>query len=197
MKENIKLIIGLTALPGGGKDFIGDILVKKYGFYKVAPGDIIREIVKKEGYKEITRDIQIAVQRKYRKKYGMNYVMKLTLDKIISNGNPFNVVAGIRLPEDYKFFKTRFGDKFQNIFIISNRRIRFKRILLRKREDLPKSYGEFIKQDKNEIKSFRLDETKKLSEFKIKNNDGKKKLEKDLDKIIKKLQPIFQRDGHL
>lgn len=196
MKSKIKMIIGLTSLPGGGKDFVGDILSEKYGFFKVTPGDIIREITKKEGYNEITRDIQIKIQRKYRKKYGKDYVMKLTLKRIESAGKEYIAIAGIRLPEDYLFFKRKFKERFQNIFILTDRRIRYKRIIARKREDTPKSYREFIKQDREEIKEFQLDKTKRLSEFKITNNDGRKALEKQIDGVLKKLKFISERDGH-
>ena len=46
MKKDV-LIIGLSSLPGGGKDYIADILTKRYGFYKISPGDIIREKLSK------------------------------------------------------------------------------------------------------------------------------------------------------
>jgi Adenylate kinase. len=56
------LIIGLSSLPGGGKDYIADILTEKYGFYKISPGDIIREKLSKMKKGKISREEQQKLQ---------------------------------------------------------------------------------------------------------------------------------------
>ena len=56
MKNDI-IIIGLTALPGGGKDYIGDFISKEYHFFKISPGDIIREKLAKMRNGKINREL--------------------------------------------------------------------------------------------------------------------------------------------
>ena len=71
------LVIGLSALPGGGKDYVADILSENYGFYKISPGDIIREKLSKMKKGKISREEQQKLQNILRKKYGKDYVMEL------------------------------------------------------------------------------------------------------------------------
>ncbi len=189
-------IIGLSALPAGGKDFIGDILHKKFGFYKISPGDIVREITKKElGSKKISREDQQKIQEKYRRKYGKNYIMELCYKKILKRKVKRAVISGIRFPNDIKFFKSKLGDKFINIFVYAPRKLRYQRTIERKREDMPKSYTEFVKQDKLEEKIFHLKQTKELSDFIIYNDKSAEETEKQLDKILKTIN-LYQPKKH-
>ncbi|MDP8012973.1 MAG: AAA family ATPase [Nanoarchaeota archaeon] len=188
--QKIKLAIGFSSLPGGGKDFVGDLLVQKYGFYKISPGDIIRSLTKKHG-KPVTREEETRIQKRYKEKYGKEYVMLLTYKAAIKSGKKYIAISGIRYPSDYRFFKERLGNRFVNIFVKADKKVRFRRIIERAREDAPKSYREFLREDREEIRTFNLNETERLSEFTISNNDGKKELEKQITKIMNKLKPHF------
>ena len=77
------VVIGLSSLPGGGKDYVADILVEDYGFYKVSPGDITRELLKRASKSvTMTREIQEQLTKDLIKKYGQNYLMELCYKKI-------------------------------------------------------------------------------------------------------------------
>ncbi len=188
MKRTV-IIIGLSSLPGGGKDYIADILTAKYGFYKVSPGDIIREKISRMKKGKITREEQQKLQGILRKRYGKDYVMELCLKKMRSTEKDRFAVAGIRFPGDVKFFKRQKNIRFYNIFVYAPVKIRFKRTMDRKRIDAPSSYDEFTAGDKNEERIFNLKETKRISDFRLDNGeDDSKELEKKIDRILGKIR---------
>ncbi|MGC8681771.1 MAG: AAA family ATPase [Candidatus Acidifodinimicrobium sp.] len=179
------IVLGLSALPGGGKDYIADLLVNEYGFYKVTPGDIVREIMKRKGI-PITRENEQKIPILYRKKYGEYFLMKMVYRRAKESGKKLLVVSGIRTPGDLRFFREKLDGNFKNISIVCSARVRYNRIRERKREDAPKNFSEFLKQDKAERKIFKLDETKKLSDFTLKNEGNEAQLRRNLKKILKK-----------
>jgi len=182
------LVVGFSSLPGGGKDYIADIICERYGFYKVSPGDIIREKMSKMKKGKISREDQQKLQASLRKRYGKDYVMELCLKKIKSMHTNKAAIAGIRFPADIKFFKRGKDISFYNIFVYAPTRLRFERTLERKRIDAPISYNDFINGDKNEKNIFHLDETEKISDFKLNNGENdSKKLYVRIDKILKKI----------
>ncbi len=178
------LIVGLSSLPGGGKDFIADILIKDYKFYKVSPGELVRGFMKKYG-KEITREKQQNIQKQLRKKYGNNYIMELCHMKISRSGKRKIVIPGIRLPTDITFYKKRFDGNFINIFIYAPKKLRYKRLVNRKREDAPENYADFIRHDARETDMFDLDTTKKMSDASIVNDGTKEHVKTELKRILK------------
>ncbi|MCL4396854.1 hypothetical protein M1494_00720 [Candidatus Parvarchaeota archaeon] len=187
MKKDI-LIIGLSSLPGGGKDYIADILTETYGFYKISPGDIIREKLSKMKKGKISREEQQKLQGILRKKYGKDYVMELCMKRIKSVKKDRIAIAGIRFPNDIKFFKRQKGVKFYNIFVYAPVKVRFKRTMDRKRVDAPSSFREFLNGDRNERKIFNLKETEKLSDFMLENSkNSSEELNKRIKRIIEKI----------
>jgi dephospho-CoA kinase len=181
------LVIGLSALPGGGKDYVADILSENYGFYKISPGDIIREKLSKMKKGKISREEQQKLQNILRKKYGKDYVMELCLKRIKKLKKDKVAISGIRFPNDIKFFKKQKGIRFYNIFIHAPVKVRFERTMTRKRIDAPGSYREFLDGDRNEKRIFNLNETEKNSDFKLENGKNNSiELKKMIKKIIQK-----------
>ena len=182
------LVIGLSSLPGGGKDYIADMLAENHGFYKISPGDIIRAklISMKKG--RMTREEQQELQDRLRKKYGRNYVMELCLKKIKASGKNRIAIAGIRFPEDVEFYKNKKGIRFYNVFVYAPAKVRFKRAVDRKRVDAPESYAAFLRSDKKEKDIFRLDATEKISDFRLDNRENNsRKLELEIERLMKEI----------
>ncbi len=164
------IIIGLTSLPGGGKDYVADILTDRYGFSKVSPGDIIRARMKSEGLSKITREGQQDIQDRWRREHGPDYIMELCYLKMKKSGRKRFVVPGIRFPRDIKFYK-KLGDfDFYNVYIWAPRRVRYKRTEERKRMDMPASFAEFVSHDRREEKIFNIKLTAKMSDYRLTNH---------------------------
>lgn len=189
MKKKNCIVVGVSSLPGGGKDYIAEILVNKYGFYKVSPGDTVREIIKKFG-SEMTFEMEQQIQAQLRKKYGDDYIMELCYKKILESKQERIVIPGIRRPRDVAFYKNKFGDSFLNIFVYAPRHIRYERVRERGREDEHGvlSYTEFCRRDKQQRDTYNLDKTRKVSDIFLRNSENEsKKLKLKLDVILERL----------
>lgn len=177
-------IIGVTGLPGSGKDFVADMLVDKHGFYKIAPGDIIRRILKEELGDSFSRSDQQKWQAEKRSVYGESYVMQLCYDEMLKSGKSKIVLAGTRPPSDLEFYRKLVGGNFKNVYVDAPAGTRYSRLMDRKRMDAPKSFEEFLKEDENEEKLFSIKKTKELSDFILLNDSSAEALEKKLDDIL-------------
>ncbi len=187
MHKKKYLIVGLSSFPGGGKDFIADILIDKYDFYKVSPGDITREALKRAGRGHtLTREMQEEISKRMIRKHGQNYIMELCYRQILKSKKPRIVIPGIRYPSDFEFYKEKFDDSFINIFVSASRKTRYDRIIFRKRE-AKISYAKFIKEDAEQEHRYHLQQTKELSDYKINNDKSNlRSLKKTLSSIIER-----------
>lgn len=183
------IVIGLTSFPGGGKDYLADILVKKHGFYKVSPGDITREMLKKAGKSlDLTREMQESISKQMIKKYGQNYIMELCYKKILASKKTRIVIPGIRFPSDLDFYRDKFDGAFVNVFVYASRKIRYERVLSRKRE-VEMSYAEFTREDKAQESHYHLQNTINRSDYKINNNNSTiTTLSRKLDDILEEFE---------
>lgn len=161
-------IIGLMGAIGCGKGTVADILKNDFGYSAVTTGEIVREEVTKRGLK-ITRQISTEVSEDMRKK-DPEALIKIAIKKIKESSWDKAIVDGIRLPIDIKALKKAFPEM---IFVLvkCDPKARYERMISRKREDAPKTYQDFLKQEKIEIDKFNLEETWKAASIFL-SNDG-------------------------
>ena len=108
----------------------------------------------------------------------MKKILKNRLDKVVING--------IRRPQDAIVPKKHFGKDIVILLIDATPKIRYERLKQRNREGDPETFEEFIRQEKNEIKLFNIEETLKYYDYKIENNGDVEKLHKTIDEFMKK-----------
>ena len=65
--------------------------------------------------------------------------------------------------------------------------IRFQRLKRRRRADFPRTLEEFNKVEASENRTFHMHKTFGYADYKIDNSDGKTRMRKDLDAVIKKI----------
>ncbi len=177
-------VIGLIGLIGSGKDLISDYLSSKYGYSVITMGDIVREIATKLGRTHERYDLQLT-QKEMTEKYGMEYFPQQVVKKIREGNVEKVVINGIRRPEDAIIPKREFGKDMLIIYVDVDPKIRFERMKLRKREGDPETFEDFKKQEENEFKFFRLEETINLADVTIDNNSTKEHVYEQIDKILK------------
>lgn len=177
-------IIGLIGLIGSGKDVVSDYIAKNYGYNVVVMGDIVREIAAALGRTHDRHDL-IKTQKECVEKYGMDYFSKKVVEKIRKNNWQKAVINGIRRPEDATVPKKIFGDEMVIALVDAKPETRFMRMQGRKRIGDPQTFDEFLIQEKKEMKSFRLDETIGLAEYKIRNEGTLEDLYKNIDDFMK------------
>ncbi|WP_407392827.1 nucleoside monophosphate kinase [Methanobrevibacter sp.] len=172
-------IMGISGLPGAGKDLVSE-LAKKRGAKIVSMGDIIREEAKKRG--ESTGE----TASNLRAEFGQYIVSELTIKKIkqLQEEGFENsiIVEGIRSHHEVEMFKENF-DNFIILSIFANPSIRFERLKLRGREDDCQDYEGFKIRDEREL-GFGIGNVISLSDKMIIN-------ESDLDSYADKINEFF------
>ncbi len=179
-------IICILGLIGSGKDEVANYLEKKYGYKKIVMGDIVREFSRKEGL-EPTRENLQTVQKKYRDKYGQLFFSDEVVRRTKGNKWEKAVIVGSRRPEETKFFKEHFGKDILMLLIEAEPEKRFRRLEKRGRENDPKTFEEFQKQDRNEFVCFEFDRSFRHADYKIENNGNFEELYKKIDSLLKRL----------
>lgn len=179
-------VIGLTGPIGSGKDTVSNYIAKKYGYKVIVMGDIVREIATELGRGHTRDDLQLT-QKEVVANHGIGYFAERVVEKIKKNGWNKVVINGIRRPEDAAVPKKEFGKDMVVALVDALPAIRFGRMKSRNRPGDPHTMEEFLRQEENEKRHFRWDETKKFVDSVIINNDGSfGQLHKNVDAFMKK-----------
>ncbi len=177
-------VVGLLGPIGSGKTTVAKYLKDKYGFFMIIMGDLVREIVRERGLVP-TREALQDVQKEYVSKYGMEYFAKLVIKRIEKSNAERAVIDGMRRKEDVLVPKRHYGNDILILLIDAPAELRFERLLRRKREDRPKTYNDFLKQEKREYELFNLKEVFKLADEIIVNDSSLDVLYARVDKVLK------------
>jgi dephospho-CoA kinase len=117
--------------------------------------------------------------------------MNLVIRRIKENGWENAGITGIRTPHDVDFLKIQFHENFVLIHVfVSDPHIRFERVKKRGKERDPKSYQEFLKQDKTEEDLFHISEAICKADYSL-NNDG------PIHQLHEQISNILKRNGML
>jgi len=177
-------VVGTVGLNGSGKDTVTSIISKELGIPKLTIGDIARKIAATQNI-EPTRENLTKISLDYRRKNGPDYFPKEIIRTIEKNNWDFVSVAGIRSNVDVDTFRKRFGSDFILIFVeVSNPAVRFERITKRGEPRDPKTFAQFLKQDSEEEKNFKLNAAIKEANYVIRN-DG------DIDSLINETRKLI------
>ena len=173
-------VICLAGLIGSGKDMAADYISKKYGYTIIDYANILREICKKECL-ELTRDNL----QNLRVKYGNTFLAEEVVKRVKESKSKKFILTPLRRSEDFEIPKKAFGKSVKLIVIETNARIRFERLNKRGRENDPKDFKEFQRQEKRENEIFNFDKTFSYADFKVNNNGTPEELKTALDKVMK------------
>jgi dephospho-CoA kinase len=164
-------VIGVAGLNGTGKDEVLKYLKQKYNVPFVSVGDIVREIATSEGL-PLTRENLDNVTSRYFQKYGQGYFLKQIVNKIKNQNLPVYGISGVRSPEDAAILRESFGQDLILISVyISDPQVRFARIAARGSQRDQLTYEQFLRQDEDSQKLFKIKDTLKLADISI-SNDG-------------------------
>lgn len=181
---NNRIIIGLMGTIGSGKTYVSDYLIKKYNFFKISMGDLVRERTTSLGilhYRENLRKIA----NDYREKYGETYWIKEVFKKIKSSNKNYFLIDGIRTPIEAKIAR---DNKAILILIDAKPTLRYKRMIKRAREGEGRiTIKELKDEDEKEIKMFGLKKTFSYADYRVYNNSTKEELKKMIDRLISKV----------
>ncbi len=144
-----KLVIGIAGMPGSGKSLVCNV-ARLRGIPVISMGDVVRKEAQRLGL-PITRFTLSQLAITLRKQEGLDAIAKRCIHSIEKLKAPVVVIDGLRSPFEYFRFKKSFPD-FKLIFVHASPGTRFRRLILRGREDDPQDWFDFIARDLNEIK---------------------------------------------
>lgn len=143
------MIICITGLPAAGKSSVGMVL-KEEGFRVYELGDMIRRMMKEHGI-ELTPESDKKFIVSMRKRYG-KFVFVERFAKKVNIGKASNIaIVGVRSRPELEYLK-RQAKNVVTIAILAPSRLRFERMKERKRPDAQRTYAEFLKRDRREIR---------------------------------------------
>ena len=188
------MIIGLTGRNASGKGEVADYL-KARGFTFYSLSDVLREELKKRK-KPITRDNLIRLGNHLRDTYGPSVLADKILDKIQDDHH--YVIDSFRNPEEVKAFR-RTKD-FVLISVEASPEKRFERMNRRNREQDAKTFEEFVRQEKQELKNAdptkqNLEASAKLADTHLTNNGTLEQLHRKLNALFAKILMRAPRPG--
>jgi dephospho-CoA kinase len=177
-------IIGVIGQNGTGKDEVLKYLRAKYGVPFLSTGDMVREIAAKEG-KEPTRENLQDISEMYFREFGRGCFVKLAAEKIKQNGWTVGGISGIRSADDVKVLQDALGGDFilVNVYV-SNPQVRFERMQARHEGRDPRSYDQFLSNDKAEEEIFHIQFAVQSADFDISNDGTLDDLHKEIDLLV-------------
>lgn len=183
-----QIIIALASQIAGGKGTTGDYLIQKYKAERKKFSDCLGDIADR-CYLEKNRVNLQGISTALRSFYGDDFLSKVLFNDIKKSRAKIIIIDGVRRKGDIKNFIKL--PNFYLIFIETEPKIRYKRLLLRgeKTDDKNKSYKDFLKDSNNEAEK-QIDSLRSISAFFIKNNTDLKYLYSQVDKILNKISVV-------
>ncbi len=176
--------LGVLGPMGSGKGFAAKYLAKKYGYQIITMGNIVRALARKERVSPKRENLE-KVQKKYRDKYGSDYIVRQAIKKAEKSSKPV-IFDGLRTKIDVSTAKKELGMKI--ILVDAKPEIRFQRLKKRRRADFPRTVKEFKRIEALENKTFHLRETFKYADYTVDNSDGEERLYSQLSRIVDNLK---------
>ena len=177
-------IVGVVGKIGSGKDTVVKHISSECSMRILSIGDIAREIAQNEGLPAKRENLQ-KITEKYYAKFGKTYFINETVRRIKYLNDDKVAITGIRAPIDVTTLRKHFHENLILICVTANKKNRFQRLLKRNEPRDPKTWREFLEQDREEEKIFQLSKTCKLADYRITNNETIEKLFQKVNRIIK------------
>lgn len=150
----------------------------------ISIGDIAREIVRNEGLPATRENLQMITEKCY-ERFGKTYFVEETIRRIRRANQSRMLITGIRAPTDITTLRENFQSDFVLICVTADKRKRFQRLLARGEPRDPKTWQEFLRQDRAEENIFQITEACSLADYRIDNNGTVEELFQRIDRIIK------------
>ena len=177
----VKFILGVVADISSGKDTVARYLAEKYGFERHTLSDVLRAEARVRKVKP-TRENLYKIVDEIRAKDGKEALVKRVIKKFKRDKI---VISGIREKEEIEYLREKFPGKVKILHLTSDAKLRFERIKGRGRTGDPKTFKEFLEQEKREQKKFNFNIIFSMADLKIENKGTIEELYKQIDCLLK------------
>ena len=156
------MVIGTFAYCGSGQDTLADGFCRYKGFQKFSLGDIIRNIAKERGLPPKRENLQ-KIREECDAVYGRDFTSKQIVNQISLTENQNIIITGIRTMEEYLHLKSQLIMIL--IFVFSDEKIRFQRMLKRAEEKDEANLLELKKRMDKEEELFDYEQLKQCADI--------------------------------
>lgn len=177
-------IIAIVGMCGSGKSIATDEL-EHQGWKKIYFGGVTYKKMKEAGI-ERTPDSERIFREELRQKYGPECYAKLLLPEIEESLKSSNVVLdGLYSWYEYTYLKNKLGSKLKLICIVTDKKLRYKRISARKERPFTKEKA--IERDISEIENLYKGGPIAYADYFLFNNGTLEEYQKRLEEILKEI----------
>jgi dephospho-CoA kinase len=185
-KSSKIMAVGAVGLNGSGKDTLIRHLGKRCGLEVLSLGEVARELAHLEDVQP-TREKLHDVSQKYRARYGKAFFAKALIKEVETKSLDKVGITGIRTPTDVEVLKEYFGSGFLLIHVeAGDPKLRFERLKQRGEDRDPKTYEEFLEQEKNEEELFHLNDAIRQADVTIPNSGSREALRAHVEDLIRR-----------
>ena len=180
-----RLLLLITGMAGSGKTTLSDMLREK-GYAVFTMGDVIRHEVRMRNQPPTPENLGKMAEQ-IRKTGGDAAVARKCIPLIIGEPNTKVALDGVRSLDEVYAFQEAF-----NTFLVAvhaSPESRYQRLKGRGRSDDPSNRQVFRERDLREL-GFGMGNAIALSDYIVFNDDGLDSLERELDKLIRKIKTI-------
>ncbi|EFD92543.1 MAG: hypothetical protein BJBARM5_0739 [Candidatus Parvarchaeum acidophilus ARMAN-5] len=184
----MKKIIVLTGMPGSGKSTAA-VEFLKLGIPVIGMGDAVRKEMRRKGIEINNKSIRM-FSKKMTSKHGKKYVINLVKNELLDIFKTHNIVVldGARRMSEVEEVEKE-GYKPIILGIITDKQLRFKRIVNRKNESDFSSYNEFKWREKLEL-SYGIADVIASADYYIDNSSSKSVFITSLKKFLSKVRSL-------
>ena len=172
-------LLCIAGKRASGKDVFASI-AKEMGIPVYRMSDFVYELMDKEGIDKTSYSVR-EFSTRLREKHGKDIVARLAWEKIEKDKPEFCVVNGLRSVEEYEFFSSK--AKALLIGIDAALRVRYKRVVKRKREEDPIAWEEFLRVERIE-NSWGLSKLMKNAHMYIRNEGSLEEFKRKAKAIL-------------
>lgn len=182
MKKN--KVFAIVGMCGTGKSVVTDLLVEQ-GFSIIYFGGVVTDKVKEMNL-PLTQENERPVREALRKKHGMAAIAIVSYPKIeelLKEGNV--ALDGLYSWAEYKFLKEKLGDDLIVVAVVSDRKVRYKR--LENRPIRPFTKEEAYQRDITELETLDKGGPISIADYYIYNHSKKEDLKEKVLKILEEV----------
>ena len=184
-------IIGIVGPLACGKGVVAEYLIKNGGYTSFSLSSLVHDEAKKRGITTLTRTLMQDIGDDMRKNEGDDVLAKRAIEKFQVSSFKLQklIIEGIRNPGEVEYLRTLPG--FFLIAIDAPQRVRYQRVLARKKPWDPKDWKSFLKidgrdqGDKQNANGQQVRKCMDMADVKIDNNGDKDVVYHTLDTIMK------------
>lgn len=187
MSKKKKIVIGLIGEKGSGKGTVSEYFIENYGAEHYGTSKILKRTIESL-HLPATRENYIKLALVLKNGFWSSVVIDALIKDIEESKAEIVIADGIRMHGDVAPFRKKYGKNFYLFYVTANLKTRYERTKMRKEKagEDKTTFQEFIDEE-GLLTEVSIHEIGRKADFKLDNNKTKKDLEKQIEKIAKKI----------